>query len=66
MAGVTSESTPINQTLPNNLTQVPDAQYSDAELVLLGVAMAVLVLAIVLGKYRYCNRYASRDKSADC
>lgn len=65
MAGVTSESTPINQTSPSNLTQVPDTQqYSDAELVLIGAAMAVLVLAIVFGKY--CKRPASRDKSAVC
>jgi len=38
-----------NQSLNGTLTLGSSSAYSDAELVLLGVAMAVLVLAIVFG-----------------
>lgn len=46
-----------NQSEHNNSSLVSDwsarsSEYSDAELVLLGVAMAILVLAIVFGKLR--------------
>ncbi|MEQ2304284.1 Beta-2 adrenergic receptor [Ameca splendens] len=50
MANVTSMPPPMNQSQPSNITNslhIPE--YSDVELVLLGVAMAILVLAIVFG-----------------
>ena len=50
-------STLANQSDHSNLSLVPDwrgrtSEYSDAQLVLLGVIMATLVLAIVFGKLR--------------
>ncbi|XP_035998830.1 beta-2 adrenergic receptor-like [Fundulus heteroclitus] len=47
MAGVTSVPPPMNQSQLLNITS--DTEYSDVELVLCGVAMAILVLAIVFG-----------------
>ncbi|KAF7206265.1 beta-2 adrenergic receptor [Nothobranchius furzeri] len=53
MAGVTSMSAPINQTQLSITTQASNTstapEHSDANLVLLGAAMAVLVLVIVFG-----------------
>lgn len=45
-----------NQSQPTNSTQVSGrpTEYSDAEAVLLGVLMAILVMAIVFGKLGYC------------
>lgn len=41
----------MHQTQFSNNTNSPP-EYTDVELVLLGVAMAILVLAIVFGKYK--------------
>uniref|UniRef100_UPI0037E75972 beta-2 adrenergic receptor-like n=1 Tax=Semicossyphus pulcher TaxID=241346 RepID=UPI0037E75972 len=54
MAHVSAASALTNQSLNSNSTQLPDwpgrsLEYSDAELVPLGTAMAILVLAIVFG-----------------
>uniref|UniRef100_A0A087XMI5 Beta-2 adrenergic receptor n=1 Tax=Poecilia formosa TaxID=48698 RepID=A0A087XMI5_POEFO len=48
MGGVTFAQPSMNQTQLGNITNSPP-EYNDVELVLLGVAMAVLVLAIVFG-----------------
>ncbi|XP_015229372.1 PREDICTED: beta-2 adrenergic receptor-like [Cyprinodon variegatus] len=46
MANATSLTSPMNQSHPGNIIT---PEYSDVELVFLGVAMAILVVAIVLG-----------------
>jgi len=51
-------SAPANQSQYGNTSLVSDlltrsSEYSDAELVLLGVAMGILVLAIVFGKFSF-------------
>uniref|UniRef100_A0A3B3UMF5 Beta-2 adrenergic receptor n=1 Tax=Poecilia latipinna TaxID=48699 RepID=A0A3B3UMF5_9TELE len=48
MGGVTFAQPSMNQTQLGNITNSPP-EYNDVELVLLGVAMAILVLAIVFG-----------------
>lgn len=48
MANATSVTSPMNQSQPGNIIT---PEYSDVELVFLGVAMAILVVAIVFGKY---------------
>lgn len=53
MGGVSTVLAQTNHSQHSNFTQVFNSsrsEYSDAELVLLGVAMAILVLAIVFGK----------------
>lgn len=53
MGGVSTVLAQTNHSQDSNITQVFNSsrpEYSDAELVLLGVAMAILVLAIVFGK----------------
>lgn len=53
-----SAASPLaNRSDPSNLSLVPDwrertSEYSDAQLVLLAVTMATLVLVIVFGKWR--------------
>lgn len=54
MGDVTFVPPSTNQTQLSNITNSPP-EYNDVELVLLGVAMAVLVLAIVFGKYKKCR-----------
>lgn len=55
MEPVSAVSALANQSQHSNSSLVPDwsgrsSEYSDGELVLLGAAMAILVLAIVFGK----------------
>lgn len=53
MGSVSTVLAQTNHSQHSNFTQVFNSsrpEYSDAELVLLGVAMAILVLAIVFGK----------------
>lgn len=57
MEHASSVSTLANQSEYNNFSLVYDwqarsSEYSDAQLVLLGVAMAILVVAIVFGKLK--------------
>lgn len=54
MGGVTFVPPSTNQTQLSNITNSPP-EYNDVELVLLGVAMAILVLAIVFGEYKKCQ-----------
>lgn len=53
MGGVSGVLPQTNNSQHSNVTQVFNSsrpEYSDAELVLLGAAMAILVLVIVFGK----------------
>lgn len=63
MEHASAASTLANQSHHGNLSLVPDwrektSEYSDAQLVLLGVTMATLVLAIVFGKRRHVRSRA--------
>lgn len=66
MEPVSLVSALANQTGHSNSTLESDwstrsSEYSDAELVLLGVAMAILVLAIVFGKLRIISPFKLVD-----